>query len=347
MATISQRNGKFLARVRITGLPSASAAFNDKRAAQAWAAHTEDAIRRGIYQFNAVIIPPLREVIGQYLKSRAFKSKRGASIERYFFNDIAAARLASAPLDQVSLTTLTRLRDTWSNEVTASTIARRFTMLRALYTYAASDLHLPVENTPAKVRLQEVNDSRTRRPSKPEVEAICAASGSSVLATIVRLALETAMRRGEITGLRIENIDLATGTALLPLTKNGHTRTVPLTPKAQATLQAAIGERTHGQLFSEKPGSISQAFRRAVTRARRAYEKDCTTKGQQADPTYLQNLRLHDARHDAISRLIENGFSTIEASQVSGIETLSILQRYANLHPQHLVDKLARMERAA
>ncbi len=154
MATISQRNGKFLARVRITGLPSASAAFDDKRAAQAWAAHTEDAIR-----------------------------------------------LAAASLDQVSLTTLVHLRDSWSNQVTASTIAR----------------------------------------------------------------------------------------------------SVPLTLKVQAPLKEAIGERKHGQLFSEKPGSISQAWRPAVTRARRAYEGERIENDQLPDPTYLQNLRLHDARHDAIT----------------------------------------------
>lgn len=344
MASIRVRNGKFLARVRIAGKPIVSHTFNDKHAAYAWAAQTEDEIRRGIFQFNAATIPSLRETIGTYLKSSAFKAKRGAATEKYFYDEIAALRVATQPMDQIGANTFTALRDTWMATLSASTVARRFTMLRALYSYAKEDRHLPIENTPAQVRLQEANDSRSRRPSAQEVDAICAATGSSVLASIVRLALETAMRRGEIVSLHIENISLATCTVLLPMTKNGHARTVPLTPKAKTILEAAIGERKHGRLFTEKAGSITQAWRRAVTRARRAYEAECVKQRMQADPTYLYNLRLHDTRHDAISKLIEGGFSTIEAAQASGHRTLSMLQRYVNLHPQHLVNKLAQMQ---
>lgn len=344
MATIIQRGNRFLVRVRITGQPTVNKTFNSSRAAQAWAVQTEDEIRRGVFQFNVVTVPTLREAIGTYLKSRTFKAKRGADTERYFFDEIAALRLATQSLDQISAAAFTALRDTWAAKLTAGTIARRFTMLKALYSYAIADLHLPINNTPAQVRLAEVNDSRTRRPSAQEVAAICAASGSSVLTTVVHLALETAMRRGEIVSLQIENICLASCTALLPTTKNGHARTVPLTPKAKTILEAAIGERKHGLLFTEKAGSITQAWRRAVTRARQVYEKECANRSQQPDPGYLQNLRLHDTRHDAISKLIEGGFSTIEAAEVSGHRTLSMLQRYVNLHPQHLVNKLAQMQ---
>jgi integrase len=54
---------------------------------------------------------------------------------------------------------------------------------------------------------------------------------------LVMLALESAMRRGELLSLRWEHIDLAAQTALLPLTKNGASRTVPLSKKAVAILE--------------------------------------------------------------------------------------------------------------
>ena len=49
---------------------------------------------------------------------------------------------------------------------------------------------------------------------------------------LVRLAIETGMRRGELLSLRWEHVDLARRTAYLPDTKNGEPRTVPLSSRA-------------------------------------------------------------------------------------------------------------------
>ena len=49
---------------------------------------------------------------------------------------------------------------------------------------------------------------------------------------MVVLAIETAMRLGEILGLRWEHIDLGRKTAFLPIAKNGSSRHVPLNDKA-------------------------------------------------------------------------------------------------------------------
>ena len=53
------------------------------------------------------------------------------------------------------------------------------------------------------------------------------------------MAIETAMRRGEILGLRWEHIDLDKKTAFLPMTKNGSSRWVPLNDEALAKLSKA------------------------------------------------------------------------------------------------------------
>jgi integrase len=55
----------------------------------------------------------------------------------------------------------------------------------------------------------------------------------------------------------------------------------------------------------------------------------------------LQNLRFHDLRHEAVTRLFEKGLNPIEVGMVSGHKTLSMLQRYTHLRPEELVAKLA------
>jgi integrase len=65
---------------------------------------------------------------------------------------------------------------------------------------------------------------------------------------LVKLALKTAMRRGELLALRWENVNLEAQTAFLPMTKNGSARIVPLSKKAVAILEGLPNNR-QGTVF--------------------------------------------------------------------------------------------------
>ena len=65
---------------------------------------------------------------------------------------------------------------------------------------------------------------------------------------MVRLAIETGMRQGELLGLRWKNIDFNRRTAFLPNTKNGDARSVPLSSVAVETLKA-VHNPGHGRVF--------------------------------------------------------------------------------------------------
>lgn len=76
---------------------------------------------------------------------------------------------------------------------------------------------------------------RDRRLSESEFESLeCALSvcRNVYVRVIYRFAIETGMRRGEILSLAWGQVDLDNRTALLPLTKNGDARIVPLSPAA-------------------------------------------------------------------------------------------------------------------
>ncbi|MEO6959778.1 MAG: hypothetical protein ABI228_01410, partial [Burkholderiaceae bacterium] len=85
MASIIFRNRRYSARVRIKGQPAVSQTFHDRKQALVWSAETEDAIRRGIYEFDTVIIPTLAAALATYKQTVTVK-KRGAGVEAYVIN---------------------------------------------------------------------------------------------------------------------------------------------------------------------------------------------------------------------------------------------------------------------
>jgi len=130
------------------------------------------------------------------------------------------------------------------------------------------------------------------------------------------------MRRGELVGLKWADVDLGNRTAVLHDTKNGERRVVPLSSKAAMIIgqQQPIGvlPQRESLVFPVRPDSVSQAFRRACSRAG------------------LRDLRFHDLRHEATSRFFELGLSTMEVSAITGHKTLQMLKRYTHLKATEL-----------
>ena len=112
-----------------------------------------------------------------------------------------------------------------------------------------------------------------------------------------------------------------------------------LSSEALAVLQG-MPRRLDGRLFSLEPRGFSKAMRKSVVRARRAYEIDCAVAGILPDPDFLCDLRLHDARHEAVSAFFERGLDVMEVASISGHKTLSCLKRYTHMSAERLALKL-------
>ena len=54
----------------------------------------------------------------------------------------------------------------------------------------------------------------------------------------------------------------------------------------------------------------------------------------------IDDLRFHDLRHEATSRLFEKGFSIVEVASITGHEDLKMLKRYTHLRAENLVGRL-------
>jgi len=138
---------------------------------------------------------------------------------------------------------------------------------------------------------------------------------------IVQLALATAMRRGELLSLRWENINLRVRTAYLPTTKNGDSRTVPLSSGALDILEK-LPRHLSGAVFPMNAPALNGAFKRGLSR------------------TGLEDIRFHDLRRTAITKMAEKLPNVIELAAVSGHKSLMVLKQYYRPSASDLALKL-------
>lgn len=227
--------------------------------------------------------------------------------------------------------------------VSSSTVRKDISLLQRILKQADQEwgYRLPMGIPTERIRKPSEARPRTRRASTAEIDAIIAATESQELPAFLVLQVETAMRRSEsLKHTSWNGVDLNKRTMKLVDTKNGEERTVPLSTRAVKTLQS-IPRRISGRIFGNKPNSMTRAFIRARKKARQLHIEECRERGEAPDPNFLVNLRLHDIRHEATSRLFELGtLNMMEVSAITGHKDLKSLKRYTHLNAEELALKL-------
>ncbi len=159
--------------------------------------------------------------------------------------------------------------------------------------------------------------------------AVASATHVAMLETLVHFQLMTGARRGETLSLTWDNVDLEHQTAYLPETKNGRPRKLPL--------RSALVE-----MLKQLPRDGAQVFTIGVDGLRKSWARMCEAGGLVG----ADELRLHDLRHEAISRVADaggravGGFSLVDLQAFSGHRDTRMLLRYAHLCAQSLAKRL-------
>ena len=140
------------------------------------------------------------------------------------------------------------------------------------------------------------------------------------------------MRRGEILNIKRSHIDFPKSVLPIPSTKTDTPRTIPLSTDAvtvlREQLRASQGESGGGiplheqPLFSYSPNGVTGGFL-----------KLCRKVG-------IEDLRFHDLRHEATSRLFEKGLNPVEVATITGHKDTRMLMRYTHLRAEDLVGRL-------
>lgn len=322
MATIrklSTGTKPWQAIVRRKGTKAISKTFSTKRNAIRWANQLETEIAQGIFTDSTQAEQLTLASILERYRIEVVPLKRG---QRQFLTQIRTM-LSSKSLKGLSLLNVSpnaigqHRDDRLASGTSPSTVRKDLSFLHRLFEVVRKDwqINLPKGNPVAVVsRPQDLKPTaRTRRLEYGELERLLTALENTVtVRNHVLFAIETAMRRSEITNIKTSDINFDARTLHIPKTKTGVPRTIPLSTKALAILED-IGQ------FNIKPSSVSQAFIRACNRAG------------------IENLRLHDLRHEATSRLFEKGLTPIQVASITGHKDFQMLNRYTHLRPQDLV----------
>lgn len=345
MASIDRLpSGRWRARIRRKDNRPICRTFEHQVDAAAFARKFESEQERGVWNDNQLAEgTSLSAALDDYEK-KVTPGKKSADRETSILNIIRADAkllgLLEKPLSRIEGGDLAALRDKWkSDEVTPATIHRRMALLSHLYTVARKEWKMRGLQNPARdVTLPAVRNKRKRRISNDELAAIVAASESVEFPDFARLLCETAMRRGELQSLLWENVDLKARTARLPDTKNGEDRDVPLTTAAVEVLRGR--PKPHeGRVFTITADAFSKAFRRSRTRARKRYLEECKAKKKHPSAKFLVDVRMHDERHEATSRLADK-LHILDLAAVTGHKDLPTLLRYYHADAKALAKKI-------
>jgi integrase len=292
MATIRKRKDRWQAQVRRKGSSPVSKTFTLQKDAFLWARQMEIFADRGE-------IP---------------------SVQQKLAADSSLSDLLRHPISQKSLKELqvkdfANYRDERLKEISGASLRRQLNPIRHMFQIAINEWGIP---------LKAKDNRRERRLKDGEYERLLAAARTRqnpYIEKIVVFAIETGMRRGEILNLCWDQVDLKRRSVTILESKNGYSRTIPITQLAAFTLQSL--SRGDARVFPTTANSLRLAWDRML-------------KG-----TGIEDLHFHDLRHEAISRFFEMGLTVPEVASISGHRDTRMLLRYAHADRGRILEKFA------
>lgn len=326
MASIRFRSNKWQARVSRKGEQSLVKTFLSKEDAERWARSVEVEWDRGTYtNIHQAQKTTFGELIERYLRE-VTPLMRGAKADTIRLKAILRRPISRVNILLLNSSRIAKYRDERLQEVSAGTVIRELAYFSSIINHARREWNINIANPVLLVKKPQSPQGRNRVLSRQEEIHLlnaCEPKANRNIYTrpFVILALETAMRRGELLSLRWKDINYSKRTAYLQLTKNGDSRTVPLSTRAIETLQA-LPISIDGRVLPINFAALETNFKRARDRAN------------------LEDLRIHDLRHTAITRLAEKLPNLIELSAVSGHKSLAMLKRYYHPSPEQLAKKI-------
>jgi integrase len=326
MASIRQRSGVWQAQVRRLGYPTEVKSFSTKAEAQVWARTIESAMDQGTHHAtHSARNILLTDLLNRYMEEVS-PTKRSEQREKQAIQFMQRHKMTAYSMENLTPAIIAGYRDERLKTVSAGTIIRELSVLSSVISHARKEWGLPTGNPCALVRKPPSPQGRTRLLTLDEETLLLnelqpVRRRSPWMAPLVTLALETAMRRGELLSMQWEHLNLKAQTAFLPMTKNGTARVVPLSRKAVAVLQA-LPMNDIGPVFPLSYMVVNNCFVAACKRAR------------------IVDLHFHDLRHTATSRLAEKLPNVIELASVTGHQTIQMLKRYYHPKAEVLAQKL-------
>ncbi|MEE4878038.1 site-specific integrase [Pseudomonas alliivorans] len=295
MASYRKRSGGWRAEVVKLGIRD-SQTFATKAAAVAWATHREAEILAGSEKPTAGNQMTLSGALRRYKRdvSTTEASQRWEELRLDKMDNeltFVGEMISDITADQIA-----DWRDLRLKKVSGPSVRRDMTLLSSVFEIAKREWKCCTINPVREVKRPSNGRPRDRRISAYEegaltnrlgfIEGVAPVTRQQELAYAFLLALETAMRQGEILGLKASDLRLKDRYVRLEMTKNGESRNVPLTLRAGELLEVLVGERKgDSKVFTLNSASADAMFRKI------------------RDELHIVDLHFRDTRHEATTRL--------------------------------------------
>lgn len=340
MATIRERGGRWQAIVRIKKdgviIHQETETFSTKKLAESWAEKVEARIKLDGVQSRSDLT--LRKLIEKYWTAmeevKPLRRTRSGELSQ-----LMETPPAKKPVRELTSELFTKFaRERHASGTSPATVLHNLSTFASVLSACKP---LTGQDAPAGVvaeaiallrRTGHVSNSqwRDRRPTLAELAKLdkefkrIAANPTTEIPMdkIVQVLVLWPRRREELCSLEWEHLRDRPRTALLLDTKHPtkvRNETVPIPDGAWDIMMSM--PKVDRRVFPFNPESVSKAFARA-----------CERLG-------IDNLRLHDLRHEGVSRLFEAGLDLPEVALVSG-HSWNMLRRYTHLRPQAVLEKL-------
>lgn len=240
-------------------------------------------------------------------------------------------KLMQKPVDKIDQLDMIELRNDRLKYVSPSTVGRDLGVLGGVFKYARQELRI-IENSPlSDISKPPQAPHRERRISDDEIKLIMNGfkydgtfqpiNKKQQVAWAFLFAIETAMRASEINGMLWSNV--YDNFVLLPDTKNGTSRKVPLSKRATELLTLMKGlDAERVMTTSQISNVIASDFWKVVS-----------------NKLNIDDLNFHDTRHEATTRLAQK-LPIQDLAKVTGHKDLKMLMRYYNPTVDELANKI-------
>jgi integrase len=220
--------------------------------------------------------------------------------------------------------------------ISPATVRKELSVLRQIFNVAIDEWEYCRENPVRKVIRSLPREEKRVRYVLPEEAEKLKFTIPAWLKPLVITACQTGLRRGDLLKLTVHQVNFSSNRIVVDKTKNGDPIGIVMTSIVRETLLDGMRKRTvispyvfcddRGKPYS--PFKVSMAFRRACKRAR------------------VENLRLHDLRHDFATLMLNKTRSLVDVQHSLGHRDPRMTLRYAHLMPDGLKEAFKAIDNA-
>jgi integrase len=227
--------------------------------------------------------------------------------------------------------------ETWQEDLMESmsvaSVNHHLQLFRAILLRAVTNRRLRREDVPA-TKLPNPNNQRQRYMTDEEEQRLVNELPGN-LHPLIKVAVHTGMRKGELLNLQWDDVDFVSGTLWVRKAKSGEGRRLPMNSVAHSALARLRDERKErlrarvvsrkaasGYVFGTPEGGFLHNLNRYWYPA--------------LGHTGIEDLHFHDLRHTFASRYMMAGGDLYTLQTLLGHKTAQMVQRYAHLSERHL-----------